>query len=211
MVKFFKKGYFMYFKYGKKEKDYLKSKDKILGAYIDKIGTIKRETDPDIFYSLVHCITGQQISTKAHVSIWKRMNEGLIKITPDMIIKAGVDKIKAFGISYKKAGYIFELAMKVKNKELDLDKLYDKPTDIIIKELTAQRGIGIWSAEMVLLFCLQRGDVLSYKDLGIQRGIKILYGVDIVKKEFFEELKEKWTPYLSVASLYLWEAAGTNV
>ena len=101
--------------------------------------------------------------------------------------------------------------MKVKNKELDLDKLYDKPTDIIIKELTAQRGIGIWSAEMVLLFCLQRGDVLSYKDLGIQRGIKILYGVDIVKKEFFEELKEKWTPYLSDASLYLWEAAGTNV
>lgn len=210
MIIFFR-GFFMYFKYGKKEIDYLKSKDKILGDYIDKIGIIKREVNPDVFYSLVHCICGQQISTKAHITIWNRILNSLGEITPDNIIKTGVDNLKNFGMSYKKAEYIFEFALKVKNREIEIENLHKKPTEVIIKELTSLRGVGIWSAEMILLFCMRRQDVLSYKDLGIQRGIKILYNKNEVTKEFFEELKERYTPYLSVASLYLWEAAGTNV
>ena len=93
----------MYFQYGEKEIEYLKKKDKRLAAVIDQIGMIKRGVNPDLFAALVHSITGQQISAKAHRAVWKRMQEGLGTITPETISQLSLEEIQAFGMSFRKA------------------------------------------------------------------------------------------------------------
>ena len=110
----------MYFKYSEEEKEYLKKKDKKLGEVIDKIGNIKWKVDHDLFSSIVHHIIGQQISSKAQETIWKRLNDNLCKINADSILALGEEKIQSFGISSRKTEYIFDFANKIKNNEFDL-------------------------------------------------------------------------------------------
>ena len=100
----------MYFEYGKKEIEYLKSKDKRLAEVIDKIGMIERKVDSDLFSSVVHHIIGQQISTKAQETVWQRMKDALGTVNASVILDAGTDKLLSFGISYRKAEYITDFA-----------------------------------------------------------------------------------------------------
>lgn len=194
----------MYFKYGEKEIEYLKSKDKKLARVIDQIGHPNRVVNHDIFSSIVNSIVGQQISTKAHQTIWNRMVNELGEINADILINAGKDKIQSFGITFKKAEYILEFAQKVKNKEVDLNSYPNKSDEEIIKELCTFKGIGIWTAEMILLHCLERPNVFSYKDLAIIRGIKMVYHHKKVDKKLFEKYRKRFSPYCSVASIYFW-------
>ena len=201
----------MYFKYGETEINYLKSKDKILGKAIDKIGHINRKIDKDLFSSVIYHIIGQQISTKAHCTVWERINQKIGKITVDKISKLTVNEIQTFGMTFKKAQYIKDFSDKIKNKELNLSKIKNKPDNEIINDLTKLNGVGSWTAEMVLIFCLQRPDVLSYQDLAILRGLRILHQHKIITKEIFDKYKRRYSPYGSVASLYLWSIAAGSL
>ena len=192
----------MYFEYGEQEIKYLKRKDKKLGEIIDKIGFITRETEPDLFSSVIHHIVGQQISTKAQQSIWKKMNNKLGIITPDTITNLEREELQKFGITFKKADYILDFAQKVKCNAFDLEAIKLMSNEKAIIELSGLKGIGIWTAEMILLFCLQRVDIFSYGDLAILRGIRMVYHHKSIDKKRFEKYRKRFSPYGSIASLY---------
>ncbi|MFP3042674.1 DNA-3-methyladenine glycosylase 2 family protein [Treponema primitia] len=198
----------MFFKYGKKESDYLKSRDKILGDAIDKIGHIKRTVDTDLFSSIIHHIIGQQISTAAQKTIWERINSKIGEITVDAINDLSIDEIQKFGMTFRKAEYIKDFANKIKSGELILDDINDKSDNEIITQLSALKGIGVWTAEMLMIFCLQRPDIFSYTDLAIHRGLRMLYHHRSIDKKKFEKYRRKFSPYGTVASLYIWTVAG---
>lgn len=194
----------MYFKYGEKEISYLKNKDKKLAEVIEKVGLIERKTDPELFSALVHHIVGQQISTKAQATIWERMKKSLGAVTPETILNASVDEIRSFGISLRKVEYIKDFAEKVHTGEFDIEAAEKMEDDELIKYLTTLKGVGVWTAEMILLFCLQRPNVFSFDDLAIQRGLRMVYHHRKIDRKLFEKYKRRFTPYCSVASLYLW-------
>ena len=196
------------FKYGDTEISYLKERDKRLAAAIDVIGQIRRETNPSLFSALVNSIVGQQISTKAQATIWQRMKSSLVKITPQNVLACTEAELQSFGISFRKASYIRAAAEKTVDGSLDINALRKKPDAEICKELVQLNGVGIWTAEMLMLFSIQRPDILSYGDLAIQRGMRILYRHKKITPPLFEKYRRRYSPYGSVASLYLWEIAG---
>lgn len=193
------------FKYGQKEIDYLKSRDKKLGAAIDKIGMIERQIMPEPFTALIRNLVGQQISTKAAVTIWNKLSELLLNVTPANIANKSLSEIQGCGMTFRKAEYIKQIANASLSGELNFDTLENLTDEQIIKKLTSYKGIGIWTAEMLLIFSLNRPDIISFKDLGIRRGMMNLYGLKELSKEKFEKYKKRYSPYASVASLYLWE------
>lgn len=192
------------FQYGQKEIDYLSKKDKKLGAAIDRIGMIEREITPDPFEALVSSIVGQQISSKAADTVWRRLCNLLGSIVPESIAKADIHEIKGCGMSLKKAGYIKNIAEASISGEVDFNILSTLSDEEIIKKLSSLHGVGIWTAEMLLIFSLCRPDVVSYKDLAIRRGMMNLYDLKELKKADFEAYRKRYSPYGSVASLYLW-------
>lgn len=200
-----------YFIYGDQEVDYLKSKDKKLAAYIDQIGHIDRPVDDDLFSSVIHQIIGQQISTKALQTIWQRMHDDLGEINADNILNAGVDRIQSYGTTFRKGEYICDFAQKVVDGTFDIEEINHMSDEEVIKELTALKGIGPWTAEMILLFGMHRMNVLSYGDLAIIRGMRMVYRHRDISKAQFERLRRRYSPYGSVASIYLWAIAGGAV
>ncbi len=194
-----------YYKYGKIETDYLKEKDYKLGKEIDRIGIIKREVNPDIFVSLVESIISQQISTKAAFTVNNRLLGLTGGISPETIIKSNLQDIQLCGMTMRKAKYIKNIAEAAINKSIDFDNLYLLSDEEIINELIKLKGVGEWTAEMLLIHSFERPDILSFKDLGIRRGIKRLYSLDDISKEEFQAYKKLFSPYNTVASLYFWE------
>lgn len=194
----------MYFKYGEKEISYLKNKDKKLAKVIEKVGLIERETDPELFSALVHHIVGQQISTKAQATIWERIKNSFGSVTPERVLNASMDEIRSFGISLRKVEYIKDFAEKVHTGEFDIEAAEKMEDDELIKYLTTLKGVGVWTAEMILLFCLQRPNVFSFDDLAIQRGLRMVYHHRKIDRKLFEKYRRRFSPYCSVASLYLW-------
>ena len=201
----------MYFEYDDEALGYLKSKDKTLGEIIDKIGHINREVDTDLFSAVVHHIIGQQISTKAQATIWQRINESMGVLNADSIIDAGMEKLQSFGMTFRKAEYITDFAVKIKNGEFDLDGIWHKSDRDATEELISLKGIGVWTAEMILLFCMQRQNVFSFDDLAIQRGLRMVYHHRKIDRKLFEKYRRRFSPYCSVASLYLWAVAGGEI
>lgn len=198
----------MYFQYDETETEYLKQKDKRLAAVIDKIGKIEREVDDDLFSSVVRHIIGQQISTKAQTTIWQRTRNILGAVNADTILAAGTDRLQSFGMTFKKAEYITDFAVRVKSGAFDLQSIWNKSDDEVIAELSKLKGIGVWTAEMILLFCMQRPNVFSYGDLAILRGMRMVYHHRKIDRELFEKYRRRLSPYCSVASLYFWAVAG---
>lgn len=177
----------MYFEYGAQETEYLARKDKRLGAAIEQIGHIDRAVDGDLFSSVVHQIVGQQISTKAQETIWQRMQQTLGTVDAGHILAAGVPELQKLGITYRKAEYITDFARKVQTGECRIEEIWQMPDEEVIRVLSSLKGIGVWTAEMILLFCMQRPDVLSYDDLAIQRGLRMLYHHRKIDRRLFEK------------------------
>lgn len=192
------------FKYGTRELDYLKKKDKKLAAAIDRIGMIERQVIPDLFTALISSIVAQQISSKAAATIWTRLQEKLGEITPGTINNTPAEQIQQCGITMRKAGYIKGIAEAAASGKLDLNQLTQLTDSEIIDRLSSLNGIGKWTAEMLLIFSMQRPDVVSWGDLAIQRGMMNLYGHKTLSKEQFARYVKRYSPYGSVASLYLW-------
>ena len=198
----------MNFKYGKKEMEYLKSRDRRLGEVIDSIGRIRWTVEPDLFSAIVQNIVSQQISGSAAASILARIEETLGEITPKTVAKTDVQVFRNCGTSLRKTEYIKDFAAKVISGDLDLTAVAKLPDAEVIAALTSLRGIGVWTAEMLLLFTLQRPDILSYGDLGIHRGMRMVYRHRKITKALFEKYRRRLSPCGSVASLYFWMVAG---
>lgn len=197
----------MIFAYGQKEVSHLKANDPVLGRAIGKIGPIRREVIPDLFEALVSFILGQQISAKAYLTIRERMKSRLKAVTPKALSELTVEEIQSLGTTFKKALYVKDAAEKVQNSSLDLDLLKSKTDSEVCAVLSDIKGVGVWTAQMVMLFSMQRPDVISYGDLAIRRGMCMLYGQESINKEQFESLRQRYSPYASVASLFLWAIA----
>ena len=198
----------MYFIYGEAELAYLRRKDKRLAAVIDRIGPVERTVDPDLFSAVVHHIIGQQISMKAQATIWQRMQDTLGSVSAETILAAGVPALQALGMTFRKAEYITDFSQKIHDGTFDLQAVWQMPDDEAIRALSSLKGIGVWTAEMILLFCMQRPDVFSYDDLAIQRGLRMLYHHRKIDRKLFEKYRRRFSPYGSVASLYLWAISG---
>ena len=198
----------MYFTYGEAELDDLRRKDKRLGAVIDRLGHIERTVDTDLFSAVVHHIIGQQISTKAQETVWRRMQEALHGVTAETITAAGVPALQACGMTFRKAEYITDFAEKVRSGAFDPDAVQQQSDEDAIRTLCALKGIGVWTAEMILLFCLQRPDIFSFDDLAIRRGLRMVYHHRAIDRRLFEKYRRRFCPHGSVASLYLWAVAG---
>lgn len=201
----------LYFKYGSVEVDYLKSRDKALAEIIDKIGHIDREVDEDLFSSVIHHIIGQQISTKAQATIWKRMQDEFGEVNAKSVSESDISRLQSLGITFRKAEYIRDFADKVESGRFDLQSVSQMSDEEAVKALASLKGIGVWTAEMILLFCLQRPDIFSFDDLAIQRGLRMVYHHRKITRKLFEKYRRRFSPYCSVASLYLWAAAGGAV
>ena len=197
-----------FFQYGETEISYLKQADKRLAEVIERIGMVKRRVIPDLFAALVHSIVGQQISTKAHETIWQRIETRLGQVTPEAVDRLSLGELQKLGISFRKAAYIRNAAKKVLDGTFDIQALYSMNDADVCARLSELEGIGVWSAEMLMLFSMQRPDVLSFGDLAIQRGLRMIYHHRKITRELYEKYRRRFSPYNSVASLYLWAVAG---
>ena len=197
-----------YFIYGDKETEYLKSKDKKLAGVIEKIGHIDRLCYDDLFEAVVNSIIGQQISTKAHQSVWKKIKDDTGKLDANTIISMGREKLQGYGTTWRKVDYIMEFATKVQYGECNLEKIKEMTDEEVITALSSLKGVGTWTAEMILIFCLQRQNVFSYGDLAILRGVRMVYHHRKIDRKLFEKYRRRFSPYCSVASLYFWAVAG---
>ncbi|QKS46586.1 DNA-3-methyladenine glycosylase 2 family protein [Paenibacillus cellulosilyticus] len=190
--------------YGQQEINYLKQADPELGRVIDQVGMLKREVNPDLFTALVHAIVGQLISVKAAQTVWNRMLEKFGAITPDNLAMHSPDDIQSCGMSMKKAVCIHTIAQSINSGEWDIEALRDLPDDEVIRQLSALNGIGRWTAEMLLIHSMERPDVVSWGDIAIRRGIMRLYNLTDLSKNEFEQYRLRYSPYGTVASIYLW-------
>ncbi len=184
-------------------------KDKKLAALIKKVGVIKQSKNTDLYYALINSIVSQQLSIKAADTIFNRFLDLFKDRYPDAktVLKMDVEKMRAAGLSYQKAGYIKNIAQFSIEETLDYKKLKKLNDEDLINYLTQIKGVGRWTVEMILMFSLQRENILPLDDLGIQNGIKKIYNLSSEKKELklhMIEIANKWEPYRSLACKYIW-------
>ena len=201
-------GEVRYVEYGDDAVAYLSERDPRMADAIARIGHVWRVRDDDLFQAVVHNIVGQQISTRAQATVWARMRDGLGTVDAAHVAAASVEELQAFGMTYGKAGYIHDFALRVQDGSFDIAAVERMGDDEAIEALASLRGVGRWTAEMILTFCLNRPDVFAYDDLAIQRGLRMLYHHRRITRKLLERYRRRFSPYCSVASLYLWEVAG---
>lgn len=196
-------------------KTQLSRADPVLGALIkrtppDDVEQPGRERPDDHYGALLRAITGQQLSVKAASAIYSRTLGffGGEVPTPQQILDADSEKLKeAGGLSRAKVSYLKSLAEHVVNGELELEKMNKLPDEEVLAELTAIRGIGVWTAQMFLMFHLSRPDILPVGDLGIRKSVMVEYGLpELPNPDELTEIAEAWQPHRSLACLYLWAA-----
>jgi len=197
-----------YFHYGETETAYLAAHDRRLGAAIARIGELSRRVNPDLFAALLESIVDQQISTAAARTVRARMLALLGAFTPETIMACPLEDLQRCGITFRKAGYLKSVAQAMLDGRLDIAALACLPDDQVVAELVKLPGVGQWTAEMLLIFSLQRPDVVSYGDLGIRRGMMRLYHHRELPPERFRRYCRRYSPYGTTASLYLWAIAG---
>lgn len=197
-----------YFQYADDETEYLKSRDKKLAAVMEQIGHINRACYDDLFEAVVSSIIGQQISTKAHQSVWKRLKDEQGGLDAQKVLAMSRERLQAYGTTWRKVDYIIDFAYKVDSGKFDLNAINNMTDEDAIAALSSVKGIGVWTAEMILLFCLQRPNIFSYGDLAILRGVRMVYRHKELPRERFERYRRRFSPYCSVASLYFWAVAG---
>ncbi|MCL1800438.1 MAG: DNA-3-methyladenine glycosylase 2 family protein [Promicromonosporaceae bacterium] len=187
----------------------LAAKDRKLARAMDRIGRIERQVQPDLFAALAESIIAQQISAKAATTVKGRVADlagGWL--TPAALARLTIEEIQQCGMSLRKAGYLKAATDAVVSGALDLEALRLLPDAAVITELSRLPGIGVWTAEMLMIFSMQRPDVFSYGDLAIRRGLMNLYGHREIPRERFEGYRRRYSPYGSIASLYLWHLSG---
>ena len=195
------------FPYGETETSYLAAKDKRMAEVIEAVGHVSRPLDPDLFSATAHHIIGQQVSLEAQRTVWERMQKLLGEVTPKTVAASNISELQACGMTFRKAEYIYEFAQKVHSGAFDVKAVTEMSDEDAIAALSSLRGIGTWTAEMILLFCLGRKNIFAYDDLAIQRGLRMVYHHRAITRPLFEKYRRRFSPYCSIASLYLWEVS----
>jgi DNA-3-methyladenine glycosylase II len=188
-------------------------KDRKLAKIIDRVGEFNLSLTKNPYQSLVEAIITQQLSGKAADSISTRFRAIYGRFPkPADVMETSDAKLRKAGLSYMKVSYIKDLSKKVESKEIRLAYMKNLTDEEIIVQLTQVKGIGRWTAEMFLIFSLGRLDVLPVGDLGLKKGIQKLYSLEeLPEKEQMERIAEKWKPYRSVATWYLWRSLDESI
>jgi DNA-3-methyladenine glycosylase II len=197
--------------------EHLRESDAVMRSLVEQHGVIslrqfRRDRPTDPYGALIRAIVGQQLSTIAARAIYGRVLElfGGVVPTPRALLDVDEGALRKAGLSRAKVAYLRDLAERVDDGRLQLDRLPNLSDDEVSAELTAVKGIGQWSADMFLMFQLGRKDVLPVGDLGIRRAVERLYDLPkIPDAPTVLNVGEPWRPYRSLASLYLW-TSGAN-
>ena len=184
---------------------YLMAHDPIMRALIAQHGSIAMRPERGYFEALASSIISQQISVKAAASIFARFKDST-KLLPETVASLSDEQTKAIGLSGQKTKYLRDLAQHFVDDSAVFNHLGSLSDDEVISELTRVKGIGVWTAQMFLLFTLQRPDVFAPDDRGLQLAVKKLYGFELGRSELEQFAEEKWAPYRSLACLYLWRS-----
>lgn len=194
----------------------LKQADPTLATAIDRVGActlFQQQSTGDLLFALVESIIYQQLSGKAAATIHRRFLELYLDqpvLTALDILNTPDEQLRAVGLSRSKALYVKDLAQNILNGLPTLAELEPLDDETIIKTLIQVKGIGRWTAQMLLIFRLHRLDVLPVDDLGIRAGIRRLYGLEeLPDKKTVEQYGQKWQPYRTIASWYLWRSLDT--
>jgi DNA-3-methyladenine glycosylase II len=192
----------------------LAASDPVMAGLVEDLGRLSFETrrrrSPrlDSYGMLLRSIVGQQVSTKAAAKIYERVL-GLFgghAPTPAELLAVEPAQLRAAGLSGRKVEYVRDLARHIESGELELDRLAELSDEEVINEISAVRGLGVWSAQMFLMFSLERPDVLPTGDLGIRRAVEIAYGLDeLPGHDELTRIAEPWRPDRTLACIYLWE------
>ena len=192
--------------YWKKAKKILSNRDSVLRKIIKKYNKGFLTTKNDPFFSLCRTIVGQQISTKAADSIWARFEKKCKKkIKPKIVLKISSRDLKSVGLSRQKVSYLKNIAKAFKNKSFDVKKLKKMNDDEAISYITKLKGLGVWSAEMFLMFNLNRPDIFPIKDIGLLRSISKNYKTSYPpSKRFLNKISNLHSGYRTVSTWYFW-------
>jgi DNA-3-methyladenine glycosylase II len=186
---------------------HLRKSDPILHAVIRKAGPFRLNLRHDRFHALALAIVSQQISGKAARSIWEKLKTIAVPLSAQRISQLSVDELRLAGLSRQKASYILDLAIHVCEGRLKLNRMGRLSDDDVIEALVAVKGIGVWTAQMFLIFSLGRLDVLPHADLGVRMAIQKLYSLDeLPNRETCHRIAEPWRPYASIATWYCWRS-----
>lgn len=190
---------------------HLKKTDPVMAEIIARVGPYRKAKSEVSFNSLARSIVYQQLSGKAAATIFGRVllaakcEENCL--TPEALLNVKPEKLRAAGLSQQKLGYVRDLAEKTKSRLVDFDALHALEDQAVIEHLTQVKGVGVWTVQMLLMFALERPDVLPTADLGIRNAIQKAYGLEASPKpKEIEALAEKWRPYRTVACWYLWRS-----
>ena len=189
---------------------YLRDIDPIMAQSIERVGECTLTPSPNLFETLVDAIISQQISVKAADAIMGRLRKAALGestglITPEALLPLASDMLQGAGLSPQKIRYIRDLTERVSSGQLDLALLSELDDEAVITELVKVKGIGRWTAEMMLIFSFGRPDVLPVDDLGFLEGVRDAYGLETrpTPKEM-RERGELWRPYRTFATWYMW-------
>jgi DNA-3-methyladenine glycosylase II len=187
---------------------HLKKSDPVLRAIIEQLGPCRMEFGPPEFHSLAEAIVYQQLNGKAAVTIFKRLAALAGEpLTPEGVLKLTDEQMRSVGLSKQKSAYLKDLAAKTKEGLLDFSKLPALTDEEVIKHLTQVKGIGVWTAQMFLMFTLKRENILPTGDYGVQAAIKKHYNKrKLPKPHVMAKIAKSWEPYRSVACWYLWKS-----
>jgi len=194
-------------------REHLAASDPVMARLIDHLGKLsiatRRRGQPkeDAYGTLLRAIVGQQVSAKAAFAIYTRVRDlfGGRPPTPEEVLATDPDILRGAGLSGRKVEYIRDLARHVAEGELDLDRLGELSDEEVVAEISAVRGLGVWSAHMFLIVFLERPDVLPVGDLGIRNAVRTQYGLDEMPAPGeLERIAELWRPHRTLASIYLW-------
>lgn len=184
-------------------------KDPKFTKIIAKVGEYNVKITKNRYRSLVEAIIAQQLSGSAAESILKKFRK-LYKSNfpkPIEVLQTSDKKLRTVGLSKMKVVYIKELSKKIEAKDLNMRKFSSMEEEQIIEHLTNVKGIGRWTAEMFLIFSMGRLDVLPVGDLGLKKGIQLMYSLnDLPTEEQIRRLAESWRPYRTVATWYIWKS-----
>ncbi len=192
---------------------HLQKNDPVMKRILKMVGPFQAKTKRDRFGTLVNSIISQQISVAAAQTIRGRLLDaagsgtGTPRISPESLLAFDVESLRAIGVSRQKATYVLDLADKVSTGVVELDDIHRQNDDAVIASLTRVKGIGVWTAQMFLMFSLGRLDVFPVDDLGIKNAIRKQYELDDVPdKHEMEALAVNWRPYATIACWYLWQS-----
>lgn len=186
---------------------YLIAKDSVFERLNKHFGLLKHSLSNDLFESIIYTITGQMLSKNVHLKIYGRLLDLMGgTLQPKKLLKLSDVQMRNCGMAYSKVRYIKEFTANYLQGKYDFSQLKDFSDEEVVKYLRQIKGVGLWTAEMLALFSLGRENIFSYDDVALRNGIKKAKKLKSLSKQRFEQLRKRYSPYCSYASLYFYRS-----